>query len=193
MTDISEDFFAKPRIARQDLDDGGCVLRSTVALEPYPDTLFQDLEHWAAAAPDRIFLAERNGAGGWNALDYATARRKARAIAAALLGRDLASHRPVMILSDNSLDSALLQLGALLQVGAVEMKTARMAAMWTERTCVLLKSTAAFEISIRHRSIVKVQALGQTDATIARATEGHRDLTSPIFACSVGVGVWLKT
>jgi len=113
MTDISEDFFAKPRVAREDLADGGCVLRSSVALEPYPDTLCHDLEHWAAAAPDRIFLAERSGAGGWYSLDYATVRRKARAIAAALLGRDLSLHRPVMILSDNSLDSALLQLGAL--------------------------------------------------------------------------------
>ena len=57
----------------------------------------------------RIFLQERTG-DGWRKLTYEQARRTVDALAAALLERGLSAERPVMILSANAIDHALLML-----------------------------------------------------------------------------------
>jgi feruloyl-CoA synthase len=95
---------------------GVCVLRSGHALGNVTRCVGEDLLRWAGAAPDRIFLAERDGAG-WRELTYADALAKVRAIAAALLARGLSASRPLAILSDNSIEHALLTLAAM-HVGA---------------------------------------------------------------------------
>ncbi|MGE3680015.1 MAG: feruloyl-CoA synthase, partial [Burkholderiales bacterium] len=94
-------------------DDGTVRLRSPHALEPYAERITEWLEYWAAAAPDRVFLAERAGDGGWRTLSYAQALDAARHVAAALLARGLSAERPVAVLSGNDIAHALLQLGAL--------------------------------------------------------------------------------
>ena len=63
------------------------------------------------ARPDRVFLAERTG-DGWRTLTYAACRRIVDAIAAAFIERGLSAQRPVMVLSGNSIDHALLTLAA---------------------------------------------------------------------------------
>ena len=92
--------------------DGSTILRSTVALPPYPARLTDPLAHWAAATPDATFLAERDGVG-WRRLSYRAALDGARAIGTALLGRAVSAERPVLILSGNSIDHALLALACL--------------------------------------------------------------------------------
>ncbi len=94
-------------------DDGTVRLRSPHALEPYAARITEWLEHWAAAAPDRVFLAERAAEGGWRTLSYGQALDAARHVAAALLARGLSAERPVAVLSGNDIAHALLQLGAL--------------------------------------------------------------------------------
>ncbi len=101
--------------ARVDVDrraDGTLVLRSPHALAPYPRAVGEWLVHWARTAPVRVFLAERAG-GTWRKVTYAEALEAARRIGEALLGRGLSATRPVAILSDNSVDHALLALGAM--------------------------------------------------------------------------------
>ncbi|MBK9593811.1 MAG: feruloyl-CoA synthase [Rhodocyclales bacterium] len=88
------------------------VLRSPQPLQPYARCLGEHLERWARAAPDRCFLAERAGAD-WRRLTFSEALTQARAIGAALLARGLSAERPAMVLSDNSIDHALLMLGAM--------------------------------------------------------------------------------
>ncbi len=92
--------------------DGTQVLRSPQPLQPYARCLGEHLERWAREAPERVFLAERAGAG-WRKLTFGEALREARAIGAALLARGLSAERPAMVLSDNAIDHALLMLGAL--------------------------------------------------------------------------------
>ncbi len=46
-------------------------VRTTQVLPPYYANLSEPLEHWAKAAPDRIFLAQRDAEGGWRTLSYA--------------------------------------------------------------------------------------------------------------------------
>jgi feruloyl-CoA synthase len=101
------------------LPAGGLVLRSRHPLRPYPRSLGERLRHWAGAAPERVFLAERKAgdeAGGWRRVTYGAALDAVERLASALLERGLDSERPVAILSDNGVDHALLQLAAL-QVG----------------------------------------------------------------------------
>jgi len=95
--------------------DGSLVLRSPSPLGPYPATLGDRLAHWAAVAPERVCLGERAGAG-WRTLGYGEVWTRVRRLGAALLGRGLGPRRPLLLLSDNAVDNALLQLAAM-QVG----------------------------------------------------------------------------
>lgn len=93
--------------------DGSIVLRSPFPLAPYPRTLSERLRHWAAVAGDRIFLAERDAAGGWRTLNYRDTLASVRRVAQALLDRRLSPQRPVLILSGNGIEHALLGLAAM--------------------------------------------------------------------------------
>jgi feruloyl-CoA synthase len=93
--------------------DGAVVMRSPHPLRPYARSLTDRLLQWAKAAPERIFLAQRDASGGWRTLTYAQALQQVRAIAAALLERDLTTERPIAILSGNDIEHALLGLAAM--------------------------------------------------------------------------------
>ena len=93
--------------------DGTILLRSPRALEPYPEKLTERLAHWGEAAPERIFLAQRDRTGAWRSVTYGVAFASVRAIAAALLERELSPERPIAILSGNDIEHALLGLAAM--------------------------------------------------------------------------------
>ncbi|MES2510736.1 MAG: feruloyl-CoA synthase [Pseudomonadota bacterium] len=84
-------------------------------LQPYPERMTDRLLHWAAARPDQPLYARRDPARGgeWQYLTFAQALGAARAIGQALLDRGLNAERPLVILSENSLEHAMLALGAM--------------------------------------------------------------------------------
>ena len=45
--------------------DGALLMRSPVPLEPYPRSLTDRFAHWAAVAPDRLWIAQRDPSGHW--------------------------------------------------------------------------------------------------------------------------------
>ena len=92
--------------------DGTFYLQSPHALAPYPAKLTERLEHWATAAPERIFLAQRRTGGDWRRLSYRETLDAVRRMGAALLARNLSPERPILILSGNSIEHALLGLAA---------------------------------------------------------------------------------
>jgi feruloyl-CoA synthase len=94
-------------------DDGVIYVRSPIPLAPYDTRVTDRLEHWAQVAPERMFLAERDKNGSWRSLSYAQTRAKVRALGQALLDRHLSAERPILILSGNSIDHALLALASL--------------------------------------------------------------------------------
>ncbi len=105
------------------LEGGGMILRSPQPLQPYERHLGEMLERWAAERPEHTFLAERADDGGhpgggqaegWREVSYAKAHALSAAIGQSLVDRGLGPDRPVMILSGNSVDHALVTLGALL-------------------------------------------------------------------------------
>jgi feruloyl-CoA synthase len=93
-------------------------LRADQDLKDYPVRITDRLLHWAQAAPDRSFMARREKladgkTGEWQHLSYAQAWAAARSIAQGLLDRGLNTERPVVILSENSLEHAQLALGCM--------------------------------------------------------------------------------
>ena len=104
--------FGAPTVDIERRSDGTIYLRPKVPLAEYPARITDRLHHWAAVAPGRVFMAERNESGGWRELTYAELLVSSRHIASALLARGLSAERPVVILSGNSIDHALLAFGA---------------------------------------------------------------------------------
>ena len=92
--------------------DGTIVLRSPQKLAAYPRCLTEWLVKWSDRTPEAIFLQERQ-ADGWRKLSYRQTYGEVRRIAQALLDLGLGAEKPVAILSDNSIDHALLALGAM--------------------------------------------------------------------------------
>jgi feruloyl-CoA synthase len=70
------------------------------------------LDDAAQRAPDRAFLVERDARRRWRQIGFATAAKRSRRVAAALRALGASESRPVMILSGNGIDHALLMLGA---------------------------------------------------------------------------------
>src|SRR5262245_15883497 len=106
-----------PRLAPSQVEverraDGATVLRSPEPLRPFARAVGEWLVRWAAAAPQRCFLAERSG-DGWRRITYADALGAVRRIGGSLLARGLTQSTPVAILSDNSINHALVALGAM--------------------------------------------------------------------------------
>lgn len=110
LRDIS---FGEIGIRTERKSDGTIYIRSTTSLSDFPVRITDRLVHFAQTAPDRVFMAERDKQGGWRKITYAQMLQAARSVASALIGRGLSAERPVMILSGNSIDHAIVMFGAL--------------------------------------------------------------------------------
>jgi feruloyl-CoA synthase len=92
--------------------DGNVCISNRSPIGDYPSRVTERLEHWAATGPNRVLLARRSEVG-WRELTYADALDGARRIGQALLDRGLGQSRPVLILSGNGIEHALLSLACL--------------------------------------------------------------------------------
>ncbi len=105
---------APARVHTERRADGALVLSSPQPLGRFPRHLVDRLRHWSEVAPDRLFLADWLGEDrSLRSVTYAGARRLVDCLAQALLDRRLSAKRPVLLLSDNSIDHALLTLAAM--------------------------------------------------------------------------------
>lgn len=93
--------------------DGSALLHPITVLGPYPERVTDQLEHWAAIAPDRTFVARRAADGAWRGLTYARTLERVRAIGGGLTRLPLSPERPLAILSGNSVEHLLLALAAM--------------------------------------------------------------------------------
>ena len=107
-------------ITRVELEarDGNSYVRADQPLEPFAHRLTDRLIHWANVAPDRTFISRRalnadGTRGDWQHVTYLEALQAARSIGQALLDRNASVERPVAMLSENSIEHALVALGAL--------------------------------------------------------------------------------
>src|SRR5258708_30018130 len=105
--------FGDPDVSIAGASGGTIYLRPKQPLGDYPARLTDRLHHWADVAPDRVFMAEREGSRFWRQITYGELLTASRHIASALLKRGLSAEKPVVILSGNSIDHALVAFGAL--------------------------------------------------------------------------------
>jgi feruloyl-CoA synthase len=112
--DNPETLFAAPGVAAERRADGSILLKSTTALQPSARCVGDWLEHWAGQAPERIFLGERSSAEApWTTIAYKDALRQVRSVGGWILSQGMSAERPLVILSDNSIEHALFALGAM--------------------------------------------------------------------------------
>jgi feruloyl-CoA synthase len=116
--DDPQTLFATPDIVAERRADGSIRLRSMTPLQETARCVGDWLEHWARQAPGRIFLGERSSADApWTTITYNDALRQVRSAGAWILARGMSPERPLVVLSDNSIEHALFALGAM-HVGA---------------------------------------------------------------------------
>ncbi|TYC63576.1 feruloyl-CoA synthase [Rhodobacterales bacterium] len=103
--------YRKHSVVREDRPDGSILLRSQYELGPTVERTGDWLNTWAEKAPDRVFLAERSGAG-WREETYAGTLQQVRNVGAALVARGLGADTPILVMSGNGLDHGILALAA---------------------------------------------------------------------------------
>ena len=110
--------FGVTRVQVREGAPGTRYVQAELPLGAYARRLSDFLVHWAEAEPERSFMARREQlgegrTGEWQHISYAQALEAARRIGQALLDRKLSAERPVVILSENTLEHALLSLGCI--------------------------------------------------------------------------------
>ncbi len=106
--------FATPAITADRRADGSIIVKSTVPLQPAARCVGDWLEHWARQTPEKVFLGERSKVDApWTTVTYSDALRQVRSAASWILAQGLSAQRPLVILSDNSIDHALFALAAM--------------------------------------------------------------------------------
>ena len=98
-------------VSSEQRSDETLLLRSNTEMGDVVDTSADWLHRWSVEAPERIFLAERSGAG-WREETYQSTLQKVRAIAASLLARGMGPDTPILIMSGNGVDHGVLTLAA---------------------------------------------------------------------------------
>ncbi len=110
--------FGIDRVEVIERDGEGVYLQAQQALSPYPNTITERFIHWCQQRPEKTLFAQRcvldNGElGDWVNVSYEEALETAQQLGQALLNRNLSADRPVLILSENSLEHALLALACI--------------------------------------------------------------------------------
>jgi feruloyl-CoA synthase len=106
--------FMSRDVAVERRGDGTVVLQSNHKLKPYERHIPALLSKWAAQVPDRLWLAQKRGPDReWLKVTYGAAKKQVDAVTQALLDRGFGPDKPVMILSSNSIEFALLTMAAM--------------------------------------------------------------------------------
>ncbi len=104
--------FWEPEIVVDRRSDGTILVRQAGELPAFPPRLTDRLVHYAKFTPDTLFLADRNGGKDWRTVTYGQALDRVRRIGESLREFDLSLDHPLLILSGNDIEHALLGLAA---------------------------------------------------------------------------------
>jgi feruloyl-CoA synthase len=104
----------EPCVEVRRADTGVVYLSCGLTYEPGLPSLIDYLARAAELRPQTTFLAERDASKQWRRLSYAEAWRDTTAVATWLIGKGFGpDSAPLMILSENSIEHAVLMLGAM--------------------------------------------------------------------------------
>ncbi|MEA5402685.1 feruloyl-CoA synthase [Arcicella sp. DC2W] len=94
-------------------EDGSILLNLEQTLEEFPEKITQKLVHWAETKPNEVFIARRNAQNEWVKLTYSATLNQVKSIAQYLLNLNFSVDETIVILSENSIEHALLALAAM--------------------------------------------------------------------------------
>ena len=104
----------EPSVEVRHAENGLVYLTCGLPYEPGLPSLIDHLARAAELRPNTTFLAERDASRQWRRLTYAAAARDSAAVATWLMRKGYGpDSAPVMILSENTIEHALLMLGAM--------------------------------------------------------------------------------
>lgn len=102
-----------PRVYSHRRPDGAWIIRQLYDLGAMHRSIAHVFEQRAGEHPNRTLLAQRTPEGPWRKITYGEANGAANAVAQALLDRDMGPDTPVLIVSGNSIEHAVIMLGAM--------------------------------------------------------------------------------
>ncbi|MAI92052.1 feruloyl-CoA synthase [Ponticaulis sp.] len=98
-------------------ENGSILLENGQPLRPWHPHMLAPIVYWAASDPERLWLAQRDPVDsnkpGWQEITYGEGLRRIRALAQGLLSQGAGPDKPVMILSRNSIEHALIMYAAM--------------------------------------------------------------------------------
>jgi feruloyl-CoA synthase len=109
----ADNIFGSTKTIKTILDDGNLSYSLVEELQEFPLKITDKLIYWAEKTPEKTFLARKNDAGKWIELSYEETLQKVKSISQYLINQDFKSGETIVILSENSLEHALLALAAL--------------------------------------------------------------------------------
>ena len=107
-----------PKVKTQKRKDGSWLIDSAYPLGPMARSIAHLFEQRAGELPNRKFICQRKlmpdfKLGDWRSITYGVAITKASQVAQAMLDRGMGPDTPVMVLSGNSIEHAVIMLGAM--------------------------------------------------------------------------------
>lgn len=105
--------FAPRELCIERRSDGALILTSPLEWKPCDWRITDFLPSWADAAPDRVFLAQRDVKGGWDEITYVEAWSQVQAVGQSLIDMGAKPADKLAVLSGNSIENAVISFAAM--------------------------------------------------------------------------------
>ncbi|MBL1241201.1 MAG: feruloyl-CoA synthase [OCS116 cluster bacterium] len=102
----------RPHVEVTHTDDGIIYVSQAEPLPAYGSRITERLEYFAKTKPDQVYLADRGADGEWRKMTYGQAYQKVRALGQFFIDHNVSTQNPIVILSGNCLEHALVSLAA---------------------------------------------------------------------------------
>lgn len=112
------DLMPTPAVTMHTDDQGVILLESEMPLLAYSRRVGDWLVKWAEKRPDHVFIAERavtscHQSIAWRALTYSEFYQQVQQLAQGMIDAGLDGSRPLLVMSGNSVDHALVKMAAM--------------------------------------------------------------------------------
>lgn len=104
--------FGSTKTYKREAKNGVMHFGNIESIEDFPERLTDRLQYWASVSPERVFIASKVQ-NHWKELTYAEAFIKVKNLSQYLLDLGFKKGETIVILSENSIEHALLSLAAL--------------------------------------------------------------------------------
>ena len=100
-------------IIKTEKEGGVIYLKSAIPLMDRSFRMTENLVRWAELKPNQVFLGQKDSLNNWKTINYYDSFQAVLSIGEWLLAKGASAQNPVIILSENSIEHALVGLAAL--------------------------------------------------------------------------------